>query len=102
MTRAFYDTHGGKSLVLGRFLPIIRTFAPILAGVIKMDFKIFMLYNVAGALLWIPSLSLLGFFLGEIIRVQENLEWIVIGLIIVTLIPVIATYRKKKALQQQK
>lgn len=102
MTRAFYDRHGGKSLVLGRFLPIIRTFAPILAGVIKMDFKIFMIYNVVGALLWIPSLSLLGYFLGEIIWVRENLEWIVIGLIIITLIPVITTYRKEKALQRQK
>jgi len=102
MTRAFYDRHGGKSLVLGRFLPIIRTFAPILAGVIKMDFKIFMIYNVLGALLWIPSLALLGFFLGEIIWVQENLEWIVIGLIIITLIPVITTYRKEKELGRQK
>ena len=100
-TRAFYDRHGGKSLVLGRFLPIIRTFAPILAGVIKLDFKIFMIYNVAGALLWIPSLSLLGFFLGEIIWVQENIEWIVIGLIIITLIPVITTYRKEKALEKK-
>ena len=101
MTRAFYDRHGGKSLILGRFLPIIRTFAPILAGVIKMDFKIFMVYNVMGALLWIPSLSLLGFFLGEIIWVRENLEWIVIGLIIVTLIPLITTYRKEKALHKK-
>lgn len=102
MTRAFYERHGGKSLVLGRFLPIIRTFAPILAGVIKLDFKMFMVYNVVGAFLWIPSLSLLGFFLGDIIWVQENLEWIVIGLIIITLIPVITTYRKEKALGRQK
>ena len=100
MTRAFYDKHGGKSLVLGRFLPIIRTFAPILAGVIQMDFKKFMVYNVVGALLWIPSLSLLGFFLGEILWVQNNLEWIVIGLIIVTIIPVISTYRKEDALRK--
>ena len=100
MTRAFYERHGGKSLILGRFLPIIRTFAPILAGVIKMDFKKFMGYNVIGALLWIPSLSLLGFFLGEISWVQNNLEWIVIFLVIVTMIPVISTFRKEKALHK--
>ncbi|MFH1004464.1 MAG: VTT domain-containing protein [Bacteroidota bacterium] len=96
ITRTFYDKHGGKSLVLGRFFPIIRTFAPILAGVIQMDFKIFMTYNIVGALLWIPTLSLLGFFLGEIIWVQNNLKWIVIFLIIVTLIPIIGTIKKEK------
>ena len=96
ITRAFYERHGGKSLVLGRFLPIIRTFAPILAGAIGMDFKKFMVYNIAGALLWIPSLSLLGFFLGEIFWVENNIEWIVIGLVIITIIPVIQTYRKER------
>lgn len=102
ITRSFYERHGGKSLILGRFLPIIRTFAPILAGVIKMDFRIFFLYSVIGAILWIGSLSVLGFYLGEIGWVKENLEWIVIFLIIVTLIPIIQTYRKEKELARQK
>ena len=97
LTRTFYNRNGGKSLILGRFIPIIRTFAPILAGVIQMDIKIFMTYNIIGALLWIPSLSLLGFFLGEISWVQNNLKWIVIFLIIITMIPIISTYRKEKA-----
>ncbi len=101
-TQSFYHRHGGKSLVLGRFLPIIRTFAPILAGVIHMDFKKFMGYNIAGALLWIPSLSLLGFFLGEILWVRENLEWIVIALIIITMIPVVRTYRSEKKHHKEK
>lgn len=92
MTRKFYERHGGRSLVLGRFLPIIRTFAPILAGVIKLDLKLFTLYNVIGAFLWIPILSFAGYFLGEVAWVSENLEWIVLGLIIVTSIPVIQTY----------
>lgn len=102
ITRSFYERHGGKSLILGRFIPIIRTFAPILAGVIKMDFRIFFLYSVAGAVLWIGSLSVLGFYLGEIKWVQDNLEWIVIFLIIVTLIPIIQTYRKEKKMLHKK
>jgi membrane-associated protein len=95
-TREFYEKHGGKTLILGRFLPIIRTFAPILAGVIKIDFGRFMIYNIVGALAWICSLSLCGYFLGTIQWVQDNIGYIVIGLIIVTLIPVIPFFRKKK------
>lgn len=97
ITRSFYDRHGGKALVLGRFLPIIRTFAPILAGVIKMDFKIFLFHTVAGAILWIGLLSVLGYYLGRIVWVKENLEWIVIGLIIITTIPIIRTYNNERA-----
>lgn len=98
ITRSFYDRHGGKSLVLGRFLPIIRTFAPILAGVIKMDFKIFLVHTITGAILWIGSLSTLGYYLGRIAWVKDNLEWIVIGLIVITAIPIIRTYYKEKNL----
>lgn len=96
VTRSFYERHGGKALIMGRFLPIIRTFAPILAGVIGVDFKKFMIYNVVGALLWIGSLASAGYFLGEVKWVNENLEKIVIGLIIITLIPVVTTWRKER------
>ena len=96
MTRSFYERHGGKSLVLGRFLPIIRTFAPVLAGVIQMKFRIFFIYSVTGAVLWIFSISILGYYLGDITWVKENLEWILIGLIIITTIPVIRTYNKER------
>ena len=98
ITRSFYERHGGKSLVLGRFLPIIRTFAPILAGAIKMEIKIFVLYSVVGAILWIGSLSILGYYLGRILWVKENLEWIIIGLVIVTSLPIISTLKKEKIL----
>lgn len=101
VTRSFYERHGGKALIMGRFLPIIRTFAPILAGVIAIDFKKFMVYNVVGAVLWIGTLATLGYFLGEVAWVNENLEKIVIGLIIITLIPVITTWRKERKLQKQ-
>jgi membrane-associated protein len=96
-TKSFYDRHGGKTLIVGRFLPIIRTFAPILAGVIKVDFGKFMLYNVVGALLWIGSVASIGFFLGtRFPGVEKYLGYIVITLIIITAIPVINTYRKEK------
>ena len=95
-TRAFYDRHGVRALVLGRFLPIIRTFAPILAGAIVLDFKKFMFYNVVGAVAWITSMGLCGYFLGKIKWVEENVGWIVLFLIVVTLIPVIQTWRKER------
>jgi membrane-associated protein len=95
-TKSFYEKNGGKTLIIGRFLPIIRTFAPILAGVIRIDFKKFMLYNVVGALAWIGSLCSIGYYLGTYKWVQDNIGYIVISLIIITAIPVIATYFRER------
>jgi membrane-associated protein len=96
-TKLFYEKHGGKTLVLGRFLPIIRTFAPILAGVIAIDFKQFMIYNVLGAVAWIASIASIGYFLGKHFPQTENyLGAIIVGLIIITTIPVIKQFGKKK------
>ena len=96
-TKLFYEKHGGKALVLGRFLPIIRTFAPIIAGVIKVDFKLFMIYNITGAALWIISLTSIAFFLGKEFPQTENyIGYIVIGLIVITTIPVLITYLKNR------
>jgi membrane-associated protein len=96
-TKAFYDTHGGKALILGRFLPIIRTFAPILAGVIKIDFKKFMLYNIIGAVAWIGSIASIAYFLGKQFSWIENyIGYIVIGLIVITAIPVLITYLRNR------
>ncbi|MGZ5135539.1 MAG: DedA family protein [Flavitalea sp.] len=100
-TQAFYDKHGGKTLIVGRFLPIIRTFAPILAGVIKVDFKTFMIYNVIGAFAWIGSIASIAYFLGiKFPWIENYLGYIVIALIVITAIPVALTYfssRKKSA-----
>lgn len=96
-TQSFYERHGGKTIIMGRFLPIIRTFAPILAGVIKIDLKRFMLYNVIGAIAWIGSISSVGYFLGvRFPGIKDYLGWIVIGLIIITAIPVFLTYLKER------
>jgi len=96
ITKSFYDRNGGQSLVLGRFLPIIRTFAPILAGVINMNFKTFFIYTLVGGILWIGSLSILGYYLGRINWVKDNAEWIVIGLIVITFIPILRAWKKEK------
>lgn len=96
VTTSFYTKNGGKTLVFGRFLPIIRTFAPILAGIIKIPFPKFMLYNVAGAVAWISSLGLAGYFLGQIKWVENNIGYIVLFLIAITLIPVISAWIRSK------
>ncbi len=97
LTKKYYDKHGGKTLVIGRFLPLIRTFAPIIAGVIKVPFSTFMLYNLVGGALWISSLSLLGYFLGSRIPgIQDYVGYIIIGFIVVTNILVLRTYLKQR------
>jgi membrane-associated protein len=96
ITRDFYEKNGGRTLIVGRFLPIIRTFAPILAGIFKIDFKKFMLYNVIGGVAWIGLLSSIGYYLGKNKWVQENIEWIVIGLVVITILPIFTSFGKKK------
>jgi membrane-associated protein len=96
-TKAYYEKHGGKTLILGRFLPIIRTFAPILAGVIRIDFKTFMLYNIVGATAWIISIGGIAYYLGKKFPAVENyLGYIFIGLIILTAIPILITWLKNR------
>lgn len=87
--KAFYEKKGGVAIVIARFLPVIRTFAPIVAGVVKMNFKTFVLYNIIGGILWIYGLTIAGFYLGKIEWVKDNLSIIVIGLIVVTTAPVL-------------
>ena len=96
MTQSFYDKYGKAALILGRFLPIVRTFVPILAGAIRMNLSRFAIYNVIGATLWVPTLIILGYLLGSIDWVKQNLELIVIGLVIVTILPVIRTYFRER------
>lgn len=85
----FYEKRGGGAIILARFLPIVRTFAPIVAGVVNMDRKKFFFYNVLGCVLWVGSMTLAGYFLGENEWVKHNFEKIVIGLVVVTTAPVL-------------
>jgi membrane-associated protein len=91
----FYDAHGGKTIILARFMPIIRTFAPILAGVGRMNYKVFIIYNLIGGALWAIGLTGLGYFLGSTIPgVDRYLFPIVLLIIIVSMLPgIIATLR---------
>ncbi len=97
ITDNFYKKYGGSTLILGRFLPVIRTFAPILAGVIKIGFARFMFYNIIGCVAWVFSLTITGYFLGvKFPWVKDYLGYIVIFLIVITFIPVLRTYLKEK------
>lgn len=97
----YYNKQGAFALIMGRFVPIVRTFAPIFAGVVKLDFKRFALYNVTGALIWIASLTLLGYFLGRRFEKEINdyLLYIIIGFIVITTIPLIVTFVRKKVVK---
>ena len=98
----FYAKHGGMALVLGRFFPIIRTFAPIFAGVVKVDFKKFTLYNFAGSIAWVCTFVLTGYFLGRRYpQLKDYLEYVVLGLIIVTTIPLLIAFLRKKKVSNQ-
>lgn len=92
----FYNRYGGTEIVLGRFIPIIRTFVPIMAGVVNLDFKKFVLYNILGCIAWVVSMVLSGYFLGRLFpSLQNNLEYIVITIILISMIPVVLTYIKE-------
>lgn len=97
----YYNKQGAFALIMGRFVPIVRTFAPIFAGVVKLDFKRFALYNVAGALIWIASLTLLGYFLGRRFEKEINdyLLYIIIGFIVITTVPLVITFVRKKVVK---
>jgi|UniRef100_UPI0040496A94 membrane-associated protein len=94
----YYRKQGAFALIMGRFIPIVRTFAPILAGIVKLDFNKFTFYNITGAFLWITSLTLLGFFLGRSFEkeIDDYLLYIIVGFIFITTIPLIVTYLKRK------
>ncbi|WP_316819732.1 DedA family protein [Pedobacter gandavensis] len=98
----YYNKQGAFALIMGRFVPIVRTFAPIFAGVVKLDFKRFALYNFAGAIIWIASLTLLGYFLGKRFEKEINdyLLYIIIGFIVITTIPLVYTFVKKKVVKE--
>jgi membrane-associated protein len=93
----FYKKHGKKTIILSRFLPIVRTFAPIVAGIVKLDYYKFLIYSLAGAFFWVCSLVLTGYYLGKYIPgIKDYLGYIVIFLIVITSIPFVYNSIKKK------
>jgi len=94
---AFYDRHGGKAVVISRFLPIVRTYIPFVAGMGSMEPGRFTMFNFAGAVLWVGALTYLGFFFGNIPWIKSNLTAMIIGIILVSLLPLaIAWLRSRK------
>ncbi len=91
----FYEKHGTKTIVLARFIPIVRTFAPIVAGIGNMKYSTFVAYNIAGGILWTVAITLLGYFLGNSIpNIDHYLLPIIIGIILVSMIPIAVEYRR--------
>ena len=100
MAEQFYVKYGGMALILGRFFPIIRTFAPIFAGVVKVDIKRFALYNIVGSVAWVVTLCLSGYFLGiKYPDVKHYAQYVVIGFLVLTSIPLILAFFKKQHIQ---
>jgi len=91
-THAFYERHGGKTLVISRFLPIFRTFAPFVAGVGAMNYSRFVMFNLAGGLGWCFSLTLAGYWFGNMEWVKKNLSLLIVGIILVSLLPVLIAW----------
>lgn len=91
-THAFYERHGGKTIIIARFLPFIRTFAPFVAGVAQMTYSRFLFFNVAGGALWVVSLTLAGYWFGNLPIVKNNLTVVILTIIALSLMPVIIGY----------
>lgn len=99
-TQSFYDKHGGKTIVLARFVPIVRTFAPFVAGVGTMHYGRFVTYNVVGAFLWTGIFIWLGYFFGNIPFVQKNFELVIVAIILVSVVPMAIEYVRSRARKQ--
>ena len=100
-TQKFFHKHGGKTIILARFMPFIRTFAPFVAGVSRMDYKRFFSYNVIGGILWVSIATFAGYFFGNIEFVKKNFSLVIIGVIIISLIPIFVEIINRKLRKQK-
>jgi membrane-associated protein len=99
-THAFYEKHGGKTIIFARFMPIIRTFAPFVAGIGLMRYRLFVLFSALGSFAWISSLTLAGYFFGNIPVVKNNLTLIVVGIVVISLLPAIREFIRHRKSNQ--
>jgi len=99
-THAFYEKHGGKTVVLARFLPVIRTFAPFVAGIGVMHYRKFVLFSALGSVAWITSLTVAGYLFGNIPVVKNNLTLIILGIIVISILPAISEFIRRRKSNQ--
>jgi membrane-associated protein len=92
--RAFYERHGGKAIILARFVPLVRTFTPFVAGVDRMGYARFVVYNLIGGVGWITSMTLCGYWLGQIVWIREHFEFVVLAIVFISVLPVIGGVAK--------
>ncbi len=96
-TKIFYDRHGGKTLIFARFIPIIRTFAPFVAGIGHMRFSKFATYSVTGAFLWVLPLTTLGYFFGNLPIIQKNFQYVILAIIALSVSPAVIEYLRSRS-----
>ena len=95
-THSFYEKYGPKTIIMARFVPIVRTFAPFVAGIAEMNYKKFFSFDILGGALWILSLTFAGYFLGEIPWIRKNIELVALGIIFISVLPIILEVFKAK------
>jgi membrane-associated protein len=95
-SQAFFDRNGARTIVLARFVPVVRTFATVMAGASRMDFRRFTLYSVIGGVLWAAGVTLLGYWLGQIAVVRDHVELFILGIVAVSLIPVAVEFLRAR------
>jgi len=95
-THAFFEKHGGKAIFLARFVPIVRTFAPFVAGIGKMSYTYFATYNIVGGITWVTTFSLLGYFFGNLEFVKKNFELVIIAIILISVVPMFVEWWKSR------
>lgn len=95
-TERYFEENGGKTVIIARFIPIVRTIAPFVAGAGEMKYRTYLAYCIAGAILWVTSITLLGYFLGNIPWVKENFEKVVLGIVFLSVMPIIWKAIKRK------
>ena len=96
-TKVFYAKHGGKTIFLARFVPIVRTFAPFVAGIGKMEYKNFILFNLSGGFAWVAGFSLMGYWFGNLPQVKDNFSLVVLVIIFLSLLPMIIEFIRSRS-----